>query len=75
MKPTDENEAYTGKMPTSAVRIVVDLSYDSPSALAVKRGLDLDELSYLKVHYDTFTRSPGWVTYSRPLKKARLITS
>lgn len=75
MKPTDENEAYTGKMPAPAVRVVVDLSHDSPSAHAVKRGLDLDELSCLKVHFDTFTRSPGWVTYSRPLKKARLITS
>ena len=75
MKPADENEAYTGIMPAPAVRIVVDLSYDSPPAPAVKRGLDLDELSYLKLHYDTFTIASGWVTYSRPLKKARLITS
>ncbi len=75
MKPTDENEAYTGKMPTSTVRIVVDLPYKSPGSFTVNGGLDLDELSWLKVHYDTFTRSPGWVTYSRPLKKARLITS
>ena len=75
MKPTDENEAYTGKMPTTTVGIVVDLSYNSPGSHAVKRGLDLDELSWLKVHYDTFSIASGWVTYSRPLKKARLITS
>lgn len=75
MKPTDENEAYTGKMPAAAVRVVVDLSYDSPSSITVKRGLRLDELSCLKVHYDTFSIASGWVTYSRPLKKARLITS
>ena len=75
MKPTDENEAYTGKMPASAVRVVVDLSYNSPSSHAVKRGLDLHELSCLKLHFDTFTTASGWVTYSRPLKKARLITS
>ena len=75
MKPTDENEAYTGKMPAPAVRVVVDLSYDSPSSITVKRGLDLDELSCLKVHFDTFTIASGCVTYSRPLKKARLITS
>ena len=75
MKPTDENEAYTGKMPAPAVRVVVDLSYDSPMSNTVKRGLRLDELSYLKVHYDTFSISSGWVTYSRPLKKARLTTS
>ena len=75
MKPTDENEAYTGKMPASAVRIVVDLSNDSPGSITVKRGLDLDELSYLKLHYDTFSIASGRVTYSRPLKKARLITS
>ena len=75
MKPTDENEAYTGKMSTATVRIVVDLPYKSPGSFTVNGGLDLDELSWLKVHYDTFTRSPGWVTYSRPLKKARLITS
>ena len=75
MKPTDENEAYTGKMPASAVRIVVDLSYDSPGSITVKGGLDLDELSYLKLHYDTFSIASGWVTYSKPLKKARLTTS
>jgi hypothetical protein len=75
MKPTDENEAYTGKMPASAVRVVVDLSYDSPSSHGVKRGLHLDELSWLELHYDTFTIASGCVTYSRPLKKARLITS
>ena len=75
MKPTDENEAYTGKMPASTVRVVVDLSYNSPSSHAVKRGLDLDELSWLKLHYDTFSISSGRVTYSRRLKKARLITS
>lgn len=62
MKPTDENEAYTGKMPAPAVRVVVDLSYDSPSSITVKRGLDLDELSCLKLHYDTFTTASGWVT-------------
>ena len=75
MKPTDENKAYTDKMPAAAVRVVVDLSYDSPSSHAVKRGLDLDELSWLELHYDTFSISSGRVTYSRPLKKARLITS
>jgi hypothetical protein len=41
---------------------VVDLSYDSPSSITVKRGLDLDELSCLKLHYDTFTTASGWVT-------------
>ena len=75
MKPTDENEVYTGKMPAAAVRVVVDLSYDSPSSITVKRGLDLDELSCLKLHFDTFSIPSGSVTYSKPLKKARLITS
>ena len=55
MKPTDENEAYTGKMPAAAVGIVVDLPYNSPGSLTIKVGLDLDELSCLKVHYDTFS--------------------
>jgi hypothetical protein len=55
VKPTDENEAYTGKMPTSTVGIVVVLPYNSPGSFTVKGGLDLDELSCLKVHYDTFS--------------------
>lgn len=50
MKPADENEVYTGKMPAPAVRVVVDLSYDSPSSITVKGGLDLDEISALELH-------------------------
>lgn len=75
MKPTDENEVYTGKMPASAIRVVVDLSYDSPSSITVKGGRRPDELSCLKLHFDTFSIPSGSVTYSKPLKKARLITS